>query len=105
LSHSAIEKHLGSIGFPIASILEESTEFTRSVEDLLMPPKYMCIHHIFDFGEKQVPCSMTLKGRDAIDQHFILTGDGSAARLEHTVEYETKVREMAERLRVLTEPS
>jgi hypothetical protein len=94
----AVEQQLESIGFPVASILEEPRQFTRSVEALSVPPKYMCIHHIFDFGEKQIPCSMTIKGPDTIDQHFKLTGDGSAARLEHTVEYETKVREMAKRL-------
>jgi hypothetical protein len=94
----AVEQQLGSMGFPVASILEEPKQFMRSVEDLSMPPKYMCIHHVFDFGEKQIPCSMTLKGPDTIDQHFKLTGDGSAARLEHTAEYETKVHEMAKRL-------
>ena len=97
-SPGAVEQQLGSIGFPVASILDEPKQFTRSVEDLSMPPKYMCVHHIFDFGEKQIPCSMTLKGPDTIDLHFMLKGDGSAARLEHTVEYETKVREMAKRL-------
>jgi hypothetical protein len=97
-SPDAVEQQLGSVGFPVATILEEPKQFTRSVEDLSMPPKYMCVHHIFDFGEKQIPCSMTLKGPDTIDRHFMLKGDGSAARLEHTVEYETKVREMAKRL-------
>jgi hypothetical protein len=94
----AVEQQLVSVGFPVADILEEPKSFTRSVEALSVPPKYMSIHHIFDFGEKQVPCSMTIKGPDTIDQLFKLTGDGSAARLEHTVEYETKVREMAKRL-------
>lgn len=97
-SPDAVEQQLVSIGFPVASILEEPKQFTRSIEDLSMPPKYMCIHHIFDFGEKQIPCSMTLKGADTINQHFKLTGDGSAVRLEHTAEYDTKVREMAKRL-------
>jgi hypothetical protein len=83
----AVEQQLESIGFPVASILEEPKQFTRSVEDLSMPPKYMCVHHIFDFGEKQIPCSMTLKGPDTIDLHFMLKGNGSAARLEHTAEY------------------
>jgi hypothetical protein len=94
----AEQQQLGSRGFSVPSILEEPMPFTRSVESLAMPPKYMCIHHLFDLGEKWISCPMTLRGPDAIDQHFKLTSDGSEARLEHTVEYETSVVQMAKQL-------
>jgi hypothetical protein len=94
----AVQQGLGLRGFAVPSILEEPKEFTRSVESLAMPPKYMCIHHLFDLGEKQIPCPMTLGGPDVIDQYFKLTSDGAEVRLEHTVEYETRVAQLAKQL-------
>lgn len=94
----AEQQQLGSRALSVPSILEEPKQFTRSVESLAMPPKYMCIHHLFELGEKQIPCSMTLRGPDAIDQHFKLTSDGSEVRLEHTLEYETSVLQLAKQL-------
>jgi hypothetical protein len=93
----AEQQQLGSRGFPVPGILEEPKQFARSVESLAMQPQYMCVHHLFDLGEKQISYPMTLR-RDAIDQHFKLTSNGSEVRLEHTAEYETLVMQTAKQL-------
>lgn len=87
-----------AVGFSVPSILEEPKQFIKNVEGLAMPPKYMCIHHWMNLGEKQISCPMTLRGPDEIDKYFKLTTNGSEVRLEHTTEYETLVRQMAEQL-------
>jgi len=94
----AVQQQRDTVVFSVPNILEEPKPFTRSVESLAMAPKYMCIHHLIDLGEKPISCPMTLRGRDAIDQHFKLTSNGSEVRLEHTVEYETLVRQMVQQL-------
>jgi hypothetical protein len=94
----AEQQQLGLRGFAVPSILEEPKQFIKNVESLAMPPKYMCIHHWMNLGEKQISCPMTLRGPDEIDKYFKLTTNGSEVRLEHTTEYETLVRQMAEQL-------
>jgi hypothetical protein len=91
----AVQQQRGPRGFSVPSILEKPRPFTRSVESLAVPPKYMCIHHLFDLGESQIPWQMTWRGPDALDQYFKLTCDGSEVRLEHTAEYEALVASQA----------
>jgi hypothetical protein len=90
------QQQLGSRGFSVSDILEEPKHFTRRVEELAMIPKYMCVHHLFDFGK--IPCPMTILGSDLIEQHFKITSDRSEVRLAHTAEYEGRVVQLAKQL-------
>jgi hypothetical protein len=97
-SPDAEQQKLGPVGFSVPDILEEPKKFIRSLEELAMTPKYMCIHHLFDFGKKQISCPMTMSGSDLIEQHFKITSDRSEVRLAHTAEYEERVLQMAKQL-------
>ena len=97
-SPDAEQQQLGNMGISVPDILEEPKQFIRSVEELAVIPKYMCIHHLFDFGKNQITCPMTIQGSDLIERHFKITSDRSQVRLAHTAEYEERVLQQAKQL-------
>ena len=85
--------------FAVPSILEEPRPPSRVSEDFAIRPRYLCVHHVFDFGDKHfVPANVIMRG-DAIDENFRLSRDGDALNFTVSERYVTLLHNLAAKSR------